>query len=178
MSKVRLISKSREDLLKLLLKDNRISSIVLLNNEIPESIVINDDGSVTFGRTPKHWWNQIFRDYTTLSFTDLCFKMLNAFSRYLPKDSNLPRILTEEIITNAINKQQYDFVIDRFVMYAFLGVTEGDYKLSILQLIDENPQQQQKKNDCGRKKRFRGEGIAYLDLGGGQIPIGVRLEED
>ena len=168
MSKVRLISKSREDLLKLLLKDNRISSIVLLNNEIPESIVINDDGSVTFGRTPKHWWNQIFRDYTTLSFTDLCFKMLNAFSRYLPKDSNLPRILTEEIITNAINKQQYDFVIDRFVMYAFLGVTEGDYKLSILQ----------QKNDCGRKKRFRGEGIAYLDLGGGQIPIGVRLEED
>mgnify|MGYP003582110925 FL=1 len=177
MSKVRLVSKSREDLLKLLLKDNRISSIVLLNNEIPESIVINDDGSVTFGRTPKHWWNKIFRDYTTLSFTDLCFKMLNAFSRYLPKDSNLPRILTEEIITNAINKQQYDFVIDRFVMYAFLGVTEGDYKLSILQLIDENPQQQQK-NDCGRKKRFRGEGIAYLDLGGGQIPIGVRLEED
>lgn len=144
MSKVRLISKSREDLLKLLLKDNRISSIVLLNNEIPESIVINDDGSVTFGRTPKHWWNKIFRDYTTLSFTDLCFKMLNAFSRYLPKDSNLPRILTEEIITNAINRQQYDFVIDRFVMYAFLGVTEGDYKLSILQLIDENPQQQQK----------------------------------
>lgn len=70
--------------------------------------------------------------------------MLNAFSQYLPKDSNLPRILTEEIITNAINKQQYDFVIDRFVMYAFLGVTEGDYKLSILQLIDENPQQQQK----------------------------------
>lgn len=177
MSKVRLISKSREDLLKLLLKDNRISSIVLLNDEIPESIIINDDGSVTFGRTPRHWWNRIFRDYTTLSFTDLCFKMLNAFSRYLPKNSNLPQILTEEIITNAVNKQQYDFVIDRFVMYAFLGVTEGDYKLSILQLIDEKPQQQQK-NDCGKKQHLRGRGVAYLDLGGGQIPIEVHLEEN
>ena len=175
MSKVRLISKSREDLLKLLLKDNRISSIVLLNNEIPESVVINDDGSVTFGRTPKHWWNKIFRDYTTLSFTDLCFKMLNAFSRYLPKDSNLPRILTEEIITNAINKQQYNFVIDRFVMYAFLGVTEGDYKLSILQLIDEVPTETGK-NTGGRT--IHGRGTAFLDLGGGSIPIGIRIEED
>lgn len=177
MSKVRLISKSREDLLKLLLKDNRISSIVLLNNEIPESIVINDDGSVTFGRTPRHWWNRIFRDYTTLSFTDLCFKMLNAFKRYLPAKSNLPRILTEEIITNAIEKQQYDFVIDRFVMYAFLGVTEGDYKLSLLQLIDENPQQQHKMN-VDRKTKLKGNGVGYLDLGGGQIPIEIRLEED
>lgn len=71
MSKVRLISKSREDLLKLLLKDNRISSIVLLNNEIPESIVINDDGSVTFGRTPKHWWNKIF-EITQLCLLQIC----------------------------------------------------------------------------------------------------------
>lgn len=171
-----LISESRKDLLKLLLKDTRISSIVLLNGEIPESIVINDDGSVTFGRTPKKWWNYIFRDTTTLSFTDLCFRMMKAFSQYLPRDSELSKLLTKEIIENAIENHRYDFVIDRFVMYAFLGVTEGEYKLSKLKVIDEDGSpRQQHKNASG--KRTRCGGIGYIDLGGGQIPIGIHIEE-
>ena len=102
--------------------------------------------------------------------------MLAAYSKYLPPNKYLNNILTQKVIEEAYKIHDYESVINRFALYAFLGVTEGDYKLSILQLIDENPQQQQK-NDCGRKKRFRGEGIAYLDLGGGQIPIGVRLEK-
>lgn len=170
-----LLSESRKDLLKLLLKDKRISSIVLLNGEIPESIAINDDGSVTFGRTPRKWWNYIFRDTTTLSFTDLCFRMIKAFSQYLPKDSELSKLLTKEIIENAIENNRYDFVIDRFVMYAFLGVTEGEYKLSKLKVIDENANpRQQRRNASGRT---RCGGIGYVDLGGGQIPIEICIEE-
>lgn len=170
-----LISESRKDLLKLLLKDTRISSIVLLNGEIPESIVINEDGSVTFGRTPRKWWNYIFRDTTTLSFTDLCFRMMKAFSQYLPRDSELSKLLTKEIIENAIESHRYDFVIDRFVMYAFLGVTEGEYKLSKLKVIDEEESpRQQRRNASGRP---RCGGVGYIDLGGGQIPIGIHIEE-
>lgn len=175
MAAVSLISEPRKDLLKLLLKDRRISDVVLTNGEIPQSIKINDDGSVTFGRTPRHWWNFIFGDTVTISFIDLSFKMLAAFTQYLPKKSGLPRILTEEIIENAVKQRKYDFVIDRFVMYAFLGVTEGDYKLSILQLIDEVPTETGK-NTCGRT--IHGRGTAFLDLGGGSIPIGIRIEED
>lgn len=173
---VSLISEPRKDLLKLLLKDKRISDIVLTNGEIPQSIRVNDDGSVTFGRTARHWWNFIFQDTITISFIDLSFKMLTAFAQYLPKDTSLSRILTEEIIKNAVNERKYDFVIDRFVMYAFLGVTEGDYKLSILQLIDEEPQQQPK-NTRG-KTVVRGQGTGYLNLGGGSIPIPITILED
>lgn len=176
MTVVSLISEPRKDLLKLLLKDRRISDVVLTNGEIPQSIQINNDGSVTFGRTPRHWWNFIFGDTVTISFIDLSFKMLAAFSQYLPKKSSLPQILTEEIIENAVKQRKYDFVIDRFVMYAFLGVTEGDYKLNILQLIDESPAETAK-NTSGKKTVF-GKGTAFLDLGHGSIPIGIRIEED
>lgn len=176
MTVVSLISEPRKDLLKLLLKDRRISDVVLTNGEIPQSIQINNDGSVTFGRTPRHWWNFIFGDTVTISFIDLSFKMLAAFSQYLPKKSSLPKILTEEIIENAVKQRKYDFVIDRFVMYAFLGVTEGDYKLNILQLIDESPAETAK-NTSGKKTVF-GKGTAFLDLGHGSIPIGIRIEED
>lgn len=174
MAKIQLISEPKKKLFKLLLEDKRINSIVLTNDEVPENIIVNDDGSVTFGRTKKHWWNWLFNDTVTKDFETVCIRMVKAFNQYLPKDSGLTKLLTEEVIHNAIEKQDYESVIDRFVMYAFLGVTEGDYKLNKLKLIDDEPQQQYK--NARGSKRMQGSGIAYLDVGGGQIPIAVRLE--
>lgn len=173
MAKIQLISEPKKKLFKLLLEDKRINSIVLTNDEIPENIQVNDDGSVTFGRTRKHWWNWLFADTVTKDFETVCIRMMKAFSKYLPKESGLTRLLTEEIIHNAVETQNYESVIDRFVMYAFLGVMEGDYKLNKLKLIDKAPQQQ-RKNASGTT--MKGAGIAYLDLGGGQIPISVHIE--
>ena len=175
MPKVQLISEPKKKLFALLLQDKRINSIVLTNDEIPENIIVNDDGSVTFGRTRKHWWNWLFNDTVTKDFETVCIRMVKAFNQYLPKNSDLTRLLTEEIIRSAIEKQDYESVIDRFVMYAFLGVTEGDYKLNKLKLIDEAPRQQQK-NASGTK--YKGEGVAYIDFGGGAIPICVHLSEN
>ena len=175
MPKVQLISEPKKKLFTLLLQDKRINSIVLTNDEIPENIIVNDDGSVTFGRTRKHWWNWLFNDTVTKDFETVCIRMVKAFNQYLPKNSGLTRLLTEEIIRSAIEKQDYESVIDRFVMYAFLGVTEGDYKLNKLKLIDEAPRQQQK-NASGTK--YKGEGVAYIDFGGGAIPICVHLSEN
>ena len=175
MPKVQLISEPKKKLFALLLQDKRINSIVLTNDEIPENIIVNDDGSVTFGRTRKHWWNWLFNDTVTKDFETVCIRMVKAFNQYLPKNSGLTRLLTEEIIRSAIEKQDYESVIDRFVMYAFLGVTEGDYKLNKLKLIDEAPRQQQK-NTSGTK--YKGEGVAYIDFGGGAIPICVHLSEN
>ena len=174
MEKIQLISEPKKKLFTLLLQDKRINSIVLTNDEIPESIRVNDDGSITFGRTKKHWWNWLFNDTVTKDFETVCIRMVKAFNNYLPKGSSLTKLLTEEVIRNAIEKQDYESVIDRFVMYAFLGVTEGDYKLNKLKLIDDAPRQQQK-NVSGTTK-MKGAGIAYLDLGGGQIPISIHIE--
>lgn len=176
MSKIQLISEPKKKLFALLLQDKRINSIVLTNDEIPESIRVNDDGSITFGRTRKHWWNWLFNDTVTKDFETVCIRMVKAFNNYLPKGSDLTKLLTEEVIHNAIEKQDYESVIDRFVMYAFLGVTEGDYKLNKLKLIDNEPRQQQR--NAGSSFRLKGDGVAYIDFGGGSIPIPVHLAED
>ena len=171
MAKIQLISEPKKKLFTLLLQDKRINSIVLTNDEIPESIIVNDDGSITFGRTKKHWWNWLFNDTVTKDFETVCIRMVKAFNNYLPKGSSLTKLLTEEVIHNAIEKQDYESVIDRFVMYAFLGVTEGDYKLNKLKLIDEELRQ---RGTCKRK----GDGVAYIDLGGGSIPIAMHFLEE
>lgn len=179
MAKMQLISEPKKKLFALLLQDKRINSIVLTNDEIPESIVVNDDGSITFGRTRKHWWNWLFNDTVTKDFETVCIRMAKAFSQYLPRGSDLTKLLTEEIIHSAIERNDYESVIDRFVMYAFLGVTEGDYKLNKLKLIDEESQQQHRNTgDSRTTRKMYGEGTAYVDLGGGAIPIRVRIEDE
>ena len=174
MAKIQLISEPKKKLFALLLQDKRINSIVVTNDEIPENIRVNDDGSVTFGRTKKHWWNWLFNDTVTKDFETVCIRMVKAFNQYLPKNSNLVQLLTEEIIHNAIEKQDYESVIDRFVMYAFLGVTEGDYKLNKLKLIDGDAQQQYK--NARTSNKLHGAGVAYIDFGVEPIPISVHLE--
>lgn len=141
---MKILSDSKKLLLELLLKDTRISSEILLNGEIPESIKVHDDGSVTFYRSRQHWWSWLFQDKKTYEFRELSTMMLAAYSKYLPPNKYLNNILTQKVIEEAYKTHDYESVINRFALYAFLGVTEGDYKISKTMLIDDDPQQQQK----------------------------------
>ena len=80
MKKV-LISEPKRKLFELLLQDHRVSTIVMTNNEVPASIKVNTDGSVTFGRTPKKWWNFLFGDTETKDFETVCIRMAKAFAK-------------------------------------------------------------------------------------------------
>lgn len=172
---MKILSNSKKLLLELLLKDHRISSEILLNGEVPAYIKVHDDGSVTFGRTKKGFWNWLFKDEKRYEFRELSTMMLAAYSKYLPPNEYLSNILTKNIIKDAYKKHDYESVIDRFALYAFLGVTEGDYVIDKIKLIDEDTQQQQKKNVRGRRI---GNTIGYLDLGGGSLPVGISIVEN
>ena len=159
---MKILSDSKKLLLELLLKDTRISSEILLNGEIPESI------------SRQHWWSWLFQDKKTYEFRELSTMMLAAYSKYLPPNKYLNNILTQKVIEEAYKTHDYESVINRFALYAFLGVTEGDYKISKTMLIDDDPQQQQK-NARGQKI---GSCIGYLNLGGGDMAININLIED
>lgn len=175
---VKLISESRKDLLRLLLKDPRISQEILVNGEIPQSIVIHDDGSVTFGRTPRKWWNWIFQDKTHKEFAILALNMRRAFAKYTPKESAFAQFMKDEIIDNAIDKCDYDLVIDRFVMNAFLGVTEGDYLLKSLK-EDRRPRQPQQRENTSGYRTVGGTSLTVKVGDGylGDIPLIIQERE-
>lgn len=172
---MKLISDYKKLVLKLLLQDPKISEMVLTHGEIPQSIEVHDDGSVTFGRTPRHWWNYIFGDKKTYEFRELSTMMLTAYNKYLPPGSGLDKILTQEIIENAYTNNNYEMVIDKFTMYAFLGVTDGAFKLNKLKLIDADPRQQPNARGSKTPKGCVGSTTAYMDLGGGEIPFTIHL---
>lgn len=177
MSKIQLISESKKRVLKLLLQDDRISKLVLLNGERPQSIEVNDDGSVTFGRTHKKWWNFLFGDKETLNFETVYMRMLKAYREYLPNNSYIARVFTDKVIDRYLSSGNYDEVVKCFMVYALLGVTEGDYQLDKHILLDENPRQQ--KNASGHsKQKMSGIIPACINLGGDYYPFDLRIDTE
>lgn len=173
MERVELISNSRKDYLKLLMKDPRICRVVLLNGEVPQSMVVNDDGSVTFGLTPTKWWNYLFRSHVRISFPELAFRIRNALAEYTPEHSGFKDALKEEIVENAIDARNYDYVIDRLFLNAILGVTEGEYKIK----SSKEGKLRQPNNKSGRDFSRVGKVQVGLNLGGGCIPLDLYIEE-
>lgn len=91
--------------------------------ELYKSVTINDNGSITFGKTRCLWWNRLIGDEVTLSFTDFAFKTVAALSGQKRNVNDIIlKGLSEEVIRNAIMEEQYDMVVDRLFDAARYGV--------------------------------------------------------
>ena len=92
--------------------------------ELYSTVTINDDGSITFGKTRYLWWNKLIGDEFTMSFTDFAFKTTAALSGQKRNINDIIlKGLSEEVIKNAIIEEKYDMVVDRLFDAARYGVT-------------------------------------------------------
>ena len=48
--------------------------------ELYSRVSINDDGSITFGKTGCLWWNRLIGDETTISFADFALRTVAALA--------------------------------------------------------------------------------------------------
>lgn len=91
--------------------------------ELYSTVTINNDGSITFGKTRCLWWNKLIGDQITISFTDFAFKTVAALSGQKRNINDIIlKGLSEEVIKNAIMEEQYDMVVDRLFDAARYGV--------------------------------------------------------
>lgn len=91
--------------------------------ELYSTVVINDDGSITFGKTGCLWWNRLIGDEITISFTDFAFRTVSALAGQQRNVNDvILKGLSEEVIKNAIVEEQYDMVVDRLFDAARYGV--------------------------------------------------------
>ena len=94
--------------------------------ELYSVVTINDDGSITFGKTRCLWWNKLIGDETTISFTDFALKTVAALSGQKRNVNDIIlKGLSEEVIKNAIIEEQYDVVVDRLFDAARYGVSSS-----------------------------------------------------
>lgn len=189
-----LISESRKRMLKLILRDPKISELLLIDKQIPGRIVINDDGSTTFYKNKCKILGWIFDEPTkSFTFRDLMFELLRAYSKSSKEESGFFNVLSESIIENSVKALEYDRIIDAFVLHAFLGVEEGEYRLKNLALKKEKPNQPAPNNNKqggGQQQKTQhkpqpqqgdkivAKGGIYADIGGSVIRVAdVHIEE-
>ena len=131
------ISESRKDLLRVLLKDEELSSILLLKGEIAKNIKINDDGSITIGRAKNHWWNCLFNDTREMTFIEVAFMLAKKMAGNKANSNKLIfKGLSKEIIDNAIlEHNDLDYVVDALFATAMFGF-DGKYKSRYLGVND------------------------------------------
>lgn len=93
------------------------------NQEIYSNVTINDDGSITFGKTRCFWWNKLIGDYITISFSDFAFKTVAALAGQKKNVNDIIlKGLSNEVIRNSIIDEKYDVVVDRLFDAARYGV--------------------------------------------------------
>ena len=176
---ISLISDSRKKLLIHLLEDSSYNKDILMDGDLPKTIVVQDDGSVLIGRTPKNWWNSLFpEDKRVIEFAMVAFRIaanLNKIAKPGKIGANLKRYLAQNIIEKAIDSRQYDLVVDMLLQAAMFGVTEGTFKSNYItdEDVEEASRRQASNKNAG--KRNNGDTIpvhVVLDNGCGSFPIG------
>ena len=105
---ISLISDSRKKLLIHLLEDPSYNKDILMDGDLPKTIVVQDDGSVLIGRTPKNWWNSLFpEDKRVIEFAMVAFRI----AANLNKIANI--FMRLNILTNGFKlflKKNLDFI--------------------------------------------------------------------
>lgn len=91
-------------------------------SEYYSRVDINQDGSVTLGKTRYRWINRLFGDEETKSFVDVCMTIIAVLSG---QKNNVNEILlkglTEETIKNAIMARKFEEMVDRLFDAARYG---------------------------------------------------------
>ena len=177
--KISLISDSRKKLLIHLLEDPSYNKDILMDGDLPKTIVVQDDGSVLIGRTPKNCWNSLFpEDKRVIEFAMVAFRIaanLNKIAKPGIIGANLKRYLAQNIIEKAIDSRQYDLVVDMLLQAAMFGVTEGTFKSNYI--TDEDVEEASRRQASNRNagKRNYGDTLpvqVVLGNGCGSFPIG------
>lgn len=98
------------------------------NREAYKILDICEDGTLVLGKRSVRWWNKLFNLEKTISFKDFAFSVMKALVGMATKDPNKNVILkglSEELISKAVMREDYDWVVNRLFDTARFGVENG-----------------------------------------------------
>ena len=119
------LTETSKDLLKLLLKDGDISSIFIDHDhrELYKKLTIEDNGDFVLGKTNFVWWNRLFGDEKTISFTDFALKAIKVLSNKPHANENIVREgLVDHVIKKLLDEENPNCVVDVLFDCARYGV--------------------------------------------------------
>ena len=128
-------------IIQYLLEDPTIKGILVDENkkEVYSRIDINEDGSITLGKTSFKWWNHFIGDEKIVSFNEFAIKAANAISGQ--KNNTNEKVfagLLEVIGNRGIKNEDYSYVIDQLLIATKFGM-DGPLKCRCVNLDSGDP---------------------------------------
>lgn len=130
----KLVTTTSKLLMKVLLEDSKISTIVLDNETDAEKYkicTILDNGTIVLGKTSVSWWNQLINCQDKIPFDSFALKIWSALSD-MSEGKNKEAIingLSLEIVKNSVRKKDYNYVIQRlYDCWRFVAQKSDGYK--------------------------------------------------
>ncbi len=163
MDAVKKISPAKLDMLRLLLKDPKIASCVVVDGIHAGEIVVTDEGDIKLGRTKIGWVNSMFNMYTIIEFPMMASKIAAVITGCVKKSNDDMVGIVQEIIEKTILTDNREEIIDLLFQYVVILDNESPYFSKYIgksKIPDSIPL-----------------GQAFVDLGGQVIQVPVTLDK-
>lgn len=113
-----LVSEKSKLLVQIILTDTKVKEKVFENvkdHDKYKICTIQDDGTVTLGKTSFDWWNRLLNCQTIIPFESFALKIWDSLVDLSSGINNkaIMEGLSREVVMNSVRKTNYDWVIDR-----------------------------------------------------------------
>ena len=164
MDAVKKISEAKLDMLRLLLKDEKIRSCIVMDGSYAREIEVTETGDIKLGRTKYGWVNSLFDMYTIIDFFTMASKIAAVITGCVGKSNEQMVGMIQEIIDKTLMSDNREKVIDLLFQYIVLFDKDSPYY---------------SKYDMGQKKMPDSIPFGYVNVvfGDQVIPVPVTLDK-
>ena len=127
MDAVKKISEAKLNMLRLLLKDPKISACVIVDGVHAGEIDVTDEGDIKLGRTKYGWLNSMFNMYTIIEFPMMASKIAAVITGCVKKSNEEMVGMIREIIENTLINDNREEIIDLLFQYIVLFDKDSPY---------------------------------------------------
>ena len=121
------ISTGKLEMLRLLLKDPKIKSCIIVDGSYAGEIEIKENGDILLGRTKFGWVNRLFNSYKEIDFFSMASKIAVVITGSV-KESNSEMVgIMDEIINKTLITNNREQVIDLLFQYVVLFDKDSIY---------------------------------------------------
>ena len=138
-----------------LLEDPTIRGILVdaKQKEMYSLCTVNEDGSITFGKTSFKWWNSLVNDEKTISFNEFAMKVASAISGQ--KNNTNKKLLgglLDVIASKGIKDEDYSYVLDQLLLAVKFGMKDSPLACRVMNIESGDPKEGNAHDNSDGKK--------------------------
>lgn len=161
------LSQAKLDMLRLLLKDPKIKSCIIVDGSYAGEIEIKENGDILLGKSKHGWVNRLFNSYKEFDFFTIASKIAVTVTGGISKTNSSEWVgMLQEIADKSLVRNDREQIIDLLFQWVVLFDTDSIYASKYIRgdLTNETP------NSIPIGK-------TYVNLGGETIMIPITLDK-